>query len=191
MTSPTGRALIGTNRQACLSVQVAKLSMKPNLLLAICCLLLAVLACNVPDAGNAGLPSPAQRSPGATALPVPTATRLLTGVIAGTLSYPSEYLPAQRVVAFDVANPSLFYWVQTQDGQATFELPVPPGTYYVVAYLPDGSLAAGYSQAVLCGLKYECTDHSLIPVIVRAGERVNDVRPHDWYAPSGAFPPMP
>lgn len=189
--------------------------MKVKLLLASFFLLLAVLACNLPSAEEAGwlssaqrssgtttLPSrnpqtplcgwsPARHSPAATAFPLPMATPVSTGVIAGTLIYPSKYIPAQRIVAFDVSNPSVYCWVQTEDGQVTFELPVPPGTYYVVAYLLDGSLAAGYSQAVLCGLKYECTDHSLLPVVVRPGERVDDVRPHDWYAPSGAFPPMP
>jgi hypothetical protein len=114
-----------------------------------------------------------------------------TGVIRGHLSYPSEYLPAQRIVAFDAATLAFVADVTTAEGQGTYELTVPAGDYYVVAYVLDGGLGAGYSEAVPCGLLYTCTDHSLIPVHVGAGDIVEDIDPQDWYAPPGTFPPMP
>ncbi len=115
----------------------------------------------------------------------------LPGIIRGHLSYPSEFIPSQRIIAFDVATMDVAAEVTTADGQGEYELSVAPGDYYIVAYLPDGSLSAGYSQAVPCGLLASCTDHGLIPVHVNAGETVNDIDPQDWYAEAGAFPPMP
>jgi hypothetical protein len=113
------------------------------------------------------------------------------GTIRGQLSYPSEFLPAQRIIAFDVATMDVAAEVTTVDGQGEYELSVAPGDYYVVAYLPDGSLSAGYSQAVPCGLLDTCTDHSLIAVHVESGAVVEDINPQDWYAETGDFPAMP
>lgn len=111
-----------------------------------------------------------------------------TGSIAGQLSYPSSFIPGQTVVAFEVNGPAYFF-VQTNDGQFNYQIDnIPAGTYYVVAYV---GLAAGYSQSVLCGLSVECTDHSLVPVIVTSGQITNNVNPQDWYAPPGSFPDSP
>lgn len=120
--------------------------------------------------------------------PVPPAQA--NGSIAGNLSYPSSFLPAQTVVAFDV-NSSAYYYVQTVDGQGTYQIDnLPPGNYYVVAYL-GGDPSAGYSQSVLCGLSVECTDHSLVTVTVTSGQVTNNINPQDWYAPPGSFPAYP
>ena len=113
------------------------------------------------------------------------------GTIRGHLIYPAEVLVAQRIVAFDIATMSAVADVTTSEGQNEYELSVPAGDYYVVAYTLDGGLSAGYSQAVPCGLSADCKDHSLIPVHVNAGETVNDIDPQDWYADAGTFPPMP
>jgi hypothetical protein len=148
------------------------------------------IACNV---AASSLPSTATFAPVPLASPTlaPSLTAVPMGIIQGSVNYPSEYIPPQRVVAFDVSNPGKYFYVDTAGNQATFEIPVPPGTYYVVSYLLDGSMAAGYSQAVLCGLRVDCDDHSLIPVPVAAGETVSGITPFDWYAPPGAFPPLP
>ena len=129
--------------------------------------------------------------PGATGAGMETPESGLPGTIRGHLSYPSEYLPGQRIIAFDVMTKDPIAEVTTADGQGEYELSVPAGDYYVVAYLPDGSLSAGYSQAVPCGLLASCADHSLIVVHVEAGDVVEDIDPQDWYAEEGAFPPMP
>lgn len=114
-----------------------------------------------------------------------------TGMITGHLSYPSEWIPPLRVVAFDVNTITATGSVDTQENDSSYTLALPVGTYYVVAYTMDGALAGGYSQAVLCGLTVACTDHSLIAVQVLANLSVPDIDPGDWYAPPGAFPPMP
>jgi hypothetical protein len=113
------------------------------------------------------------------------------GTIRGHLIYPSEVLVAQRIIAFDTATMTKVAEVSTVQGQNTYELTVPEGDYFVVAYTLDGGLAAGYSQAVPCGLSVDCTDHSLIAVHVDSGAVVENIDPQDWYVPDGTFPPMP
>jgi hypothetical protein len=125
----------------------------------------------------------------------PTTARMSsfpTGTITGYLSYPAEALPAQRVVAWNIADNS-HYAVDTLTGQSVYELVVPTGNYTVVAYVIGGGsgLAGGYSKMVPCGLKAGCDDHALIPVEVTSGAILTDINPQDWYAGTGAFPPMP
>lgn len=131
-----------------------------------------------------------------TDVPLPAA-----GSISGNLSYPSEFIPPMRVVAFRLANgqPSgEFVFVETALNQGNYQLDnLVPGQYWVVAYtIPEGEgipqgLAGGFSQAVPCGLSVECGDHSLLAVDVVPGQTTADVNPADWYAPEGAFPPDP
>jgi hypothetical protein len=117
-----------------------------------------------------------------------------TGSISGRLSYPSEELPALRIVAFNLANDD-FYFVDTVQNQGTYLLEnLPEGIYHVMAYPLRSGLGApggGFSQAVPCGLNASCTDHSLIDVPVFAGQETPNVNPTDWYAPPGSFPPNP
>lgn len=133
---------------------------------------------------------------------MPTDAPLPTfGSISGNLSYPSEFIPSMRVVAFRLANgqPSgEFVFVETALNQANYQLDnLDPGQYWVVAYtIPEGDgapqgLAGGFSQAVPCGLSVECGDHALLAVDVVSGQTTTDINPGDWYAPEGAFPPDP
>lgn len=118
-----------------------------------------------------------------------------TGFIAGHLSYPSEFIPPLRVVAWSAADMS-YYFIDTDTNTFEYTIELPPGTYYMVAYVRSGDsvpigFAGGYTQAVPCGLAYGCDDHTLIPVVVEAGVTVYGIDPGDWYADPAAFPPMP
>ena len=128
----------------------------------------------------------------------PTPVVLVPGSISGSLSYPGSVIPALRVVAFRGEGGPQFS-VEVPQGSSTYVISeIPPGIYHVVAYvapsasqgLPVG-LAAGYSNAVACGLRFGCDDHSLLPVVVGSGEALTGIDPQDWYAPEGTFPPMP
>ena len=110
-----------------------------------------------------------------------------TGTITGQIAYPSEFLPPQRVIAFDANDSSTYFAVEVLSG-GSYTLDVPTGTYYVLAYLIDPAslgatpgLFAAYSEMVLCGLQYGCEDHSLVPVEVNGGQTVADIDPVDWY----------
>lgn len=86
----------------------------------------------------------------------PTETEPPMGRLTGKLAYPSEFLPPQRVVAFDVTDMAIYFSTDVTSG-GIYEIELPPGTYLVVAYLIDPSelgmmpgFSAGYSQAVSC-----------------------------------------
>src|ERR1700720_329827 len=137
------------------------------------------------------------------------------GVIAGDLSYPSEFIPPMTVFAIPVTaiiassvrpSATCFQTVQTVLNQGTFHiLDLPPGNYYllttwfpavvaasdprmVVANRPFGG---AYTKAVACGLHYGCDDHSLVPVAVHAGQVTAGIGVTDWYAGPNAFPDVP
>ena len=114
-----------------------------------------------------------------------------TGSITGSLSYPSEFIPPLRVFAFQVGSKNYFY-VDTAENQNTYQIDnLPTGYYQIVAYIQNGKLAGGYTQAVPCGLSVDCPNHDLLEVPVNSGQVVTGIDPADWYAPDGAFPPVP
>ena len=121
----------------------------------------------------------------------PTATPMAQdGLISGALGYPSDQIPPLRVYAIDVESGD-YHTVDTELNQTTYSLPVPPGTYHVLAYLleEDSGFAGGYSEFVLCGLQADCPSHDLIPVSVASDETSDGIDLTDWYAPPGSFPP--
>lgn len=125
----------------------------------------------------------------------PTVSTAESGSISGMLSYPSESIPPLRVVAFRVDN-TAWYAVEVTKGDQFLVEDLPPGDYYIVAYLIDkqvvkGGFAGGYSNFVPCGMSVDCSDHSLIPVAVTPGSVTSGVHPGDWYAPENTFPPDP
>jgi LysM repeat protein len=112
------------------------------------------------------------------------------GYISGKIGYPSERIPALKIIAFRMdTNEPMYFSMQTKENQASFLLQVDPGIYHVVAYYQD--LAGGYTQAVLCGLTVNCNDHSLVPVTVKTNRTVRRVDLLDWYAPADTFPALP
>ena len=161
--------------------------MNKKIILALAALSLTSIFCTFQSSGQA--------SPMAvvTDTPTPTSTVVATGSISGNLSYPSDFLPPMRVVAFDAANILNYSYVDTLQGQAEYTISeLPAGVYHVVSYLMDStSLVGGYTQMVSCGLQAGCDDHSLIDVTVTPGQITTDINPGDWYAPSGAFPEKP
>ncbi|MDH5508693.1 MAG: carboxypeptidase-like regulatory domain-containing protein, partial [Anaerolineae bacterium] len=113
------------------------------------------------------------------------------GAISGTLGYPSEAIPALRIVAFNLDS-GYWYYVNTNRGASSYVIDdLPPGNYHVVAYTLAAGLSGGYTQYVLCGLSVNCSDHSLITVVVTGGQTTENINPIDWYAPQGSFPANP
>ncbi len=122
-----------------------------------------------------------------------------TGSITGSLTFPNGETPALRVVAFEVAEgrpTGQYYYIMTTPGQTAYEMTqLPATTYFLIAYtLPSYSgqpMAAGYTQAVTCGLSAGCTNHNLIAVQVNAGQSTQSINPTDWNAPPEIYPNDP
>jgi len=111
-----------------------------------------------------------------------------TGTIAGTLSYPSDYIPALIVCAEPSAGGEPICKTFSEAPNGSYSLRVPPGSYFVYAKLADPNEApsyadyrAYYTEHVKCGFQAECQDHSKIAVTVKPGKTVKKVVPADWY----------
>jgi hypothetical protein len=119
-----------------------------------------------------------------------------TGSLAGSLNYPAESVPSMFVVAYLVGSQD-YQYVISKAGQGKFQIDnLKPGVYHVIAYTVGGGsfpvgLAGGYTKAVPCGLSSNCTDHTLIDVVVSAGKTTSGINPFDWYAPQGTFSAFP
>ena len=114
-----------------------------------------------------------------------------SGIVSGKICYPSDHLPAMTLY-FESTTGSRLISYQTHQGQSSYAVELEPGIYHAYAWLPEDILGGGmYSAAVPCGLDADCTDHSLIPVIVKPKQETRDVDICDWYAPLGEVPLPP
>ena len=112
------------------------------------------------------------------------------GTITGLLSFPSERIPPLTIFAIRIDNGLLTYYsIETAADQASYAIEVDPGIYNVFGNRDD--FAGGYTKYVTCGMGASCSDHSPLPVVVKAGKIVKNIDLADWYAPSGTFPPRP
>jgi hypothetical protein len=103
----------------------------------------------------------------------------VTGSISGGISYPGGQ-PALRVFAFNLDSHN-WYYVNVNASRNAYTIDeLPPGRYQIVAYDESGN-AGGFADS----------NHDLIEVLVKAGERATGADIDDWDAPAGAFPPDP
>jgi hypothetical protein len=72
-------------------------------------------------------------------------------------------------------------------GQSRFSVDLPPGDYTAYAQTVGTELAGAYSQAAVCRGP-GCTDHSLLPFQIEAGEITEGIELCDWYTPPGITP---
>jgi hypothetical protein len=118
--------------------------------------------------------------------PAPT-----SGVVSGKICFPSDTIP-EMTLFFQSTNTERTISYQAHEGQNSYSLELEPGTYHAYSWLPEGMLIGGmYSTAVPCGLEASCTDHSLLPVEVKAGKETSGVDICDWYADPGTAPLPP
>jgi hypothetical protein len=107
-----------------------------------------------------------------------------TGVIEGSLSYPSEVVMPQEVCAVEVSTNQRFctneqlYDDMRYAHDVGYRLQVPPGTYVV------SSSNRGYEARYLgCSISEseQCTSHAAVPVVVSAGATVSGIDPQEWW----------
>lgn len=105
----------------------------------------------------------------------------VAGIVAGSLSYPSDYLPEDmQVCARNVATGEQF--CDAEKRGSAYRLVVAAGSYTVWSQTADEpGRQAFYTAFVTCGLKAGCVDHSPITIDVAAGQTVDGIDPGDWY----------
>ncbi|RPH58810.1 MAG: hypothetical protein EHM81_09330, partial [Chloroflexi bacterium] len=110
-------------------------------------------------------PMPAEPTAIPTSMPAPTATAAEVGYITGRVHLASPPTPRMVVYAEDQANGK---WVSTEteatDGEASYTLVVPPGTYRLFAFSDSGSYAG-----------YSLDDWNLAVINVAANQTVADI----------------
>lgn len=132
--------------------------------------------------------------------PVPgAASSLASGIITGTLSYPSDHIPreihicAEGVESGKISCTNEHITQAGKDARTTYRLEVEPGRYYVYSILPESAdfepssgvdYRAYFSEFVTCGSQASCPSHEPIVVEVQAGKTVEKIDPNDWYAPN-------
>lgn len=105
-----------------------------------------------------------------------------TGSVSGQVCYPSEFIP-EMTLFFQEMNSLEIIQMATTENQDSYAYPLPVGQYIAFAYLNSGApLGGSYSNAVICGLGANCTDHSLVQFSVNPGETLTGIDICDWYA---------
>lgn len=113
-----------------------------------------------------------------------------TGIVKGTVCYPSEYIPAMNVYLKNKET-SKIYTLDIKENQKPFKFKkIPQGNYIAFAYTIQEDLTdpnnkssvvgGGYTHAVLCGLAVECKDHSLLIFKVEKGKTTKNIQICDW-----------
>jgi len=140
--------------------------------------------CEIPVCPSCPTATVAPTATTPTAIPATATPTVKNGALSGSLSYPSEGIPALRIVAMNPLT-GVYYWQNTVAGQSSYRFEsLEPASYYVLAYdiaNPSKTFFGAYSQAVSCGLLASCADHTLIAVQVKAGEETKNINPTDWY----------
>jgi hypothetical protein len=179
----------------------------------------ALSASAIPSTDTRPLTAP----PSATAQP----TTAATGTITGQFGYPSDFVPPLTVYAISVNDSNVWYSTNTPylgnftrptpsptpsfnptwppAGEGRYQLAVPAGTYYVVAYSNDTGLPkdlpAAYTRYTIDCIQKTVSnspppacggnDHTLVPVTIQAGQTLSTIDIRDWQFQAGQFPPRP
>ena len=119
-----------------------------------------------------------------------------SGVIEGSLSYPSDFIPPDMTICAENLATKQIYCTHKHlkakkyQYKVGYKLTVPPGDYHVYAYLPDPArygagfpkdYRAYYSEFIKCGQTADCKSHAPIVVRVKSGETISGIDPQDWY----------
>ena len=123
------------------------------------------------------------------AAPVPTPTPVppTLGTVSGALCYPSEGIPPMDLYFLNVGTQVVSPFPHL-DGSASYSVDLDPGTFVAYAYPQGYNIGGSYSEAVLCGLTVNCTDHTMIEFDVIAGQVTSDIDICDWYGGPGDVP---
>lgn len=118
------------------------------------------------------------------------------GLVTGDICYPDAEMSQVRVFFQDTASDNLVDFVP-ETGQSSYEIQLAAAEYVAYAWSPDFTVGGAYSLAVPCGLgagadtNRTCTDHTLLPFRVDAGQVTPGIDICDWDGQTGDVPLPP
>jgi hypothetical protein len=121
-------------------------------------------------------------------------TQVTSGYITGQVGYPSEYIPDQKVCAYNISTGYTYcqnkVFAGSDYSNNTYTMELDEGSYQVYAMLLEPieggadittDYKAYYSEFVTCGMSVGCDSHLPITVVVVAEMTTENVDPTDWY----------
>ena len=118
---------------------------------------------------------------GSPGYPPPPEGETQPGSLQGRICFPSEFIPEMTIFIQNLDSAELTS-MTTDENQPNYEIALGAGQYLVYAYLnADPTTGGAYSRAVPCGLSVECTDHTMLPVTIQAGQVTTGADLCDWY----------
>ncbi len=104
------------------------------------------------------------------------------GSITGDICYPSESIPPLNLHFINTETRDDVV-ISSELNQSKYTLEnVPLGEYIAFAYVRGMQENGGaYTEAVSCGLKVECTDHTIIRFLVEEKATTTGIDICDWY----------
>jgi hypothetical protein len=111
------------------------------------------------------------------------------GEVWGELCYPGEGIPPMTLYFYNINTQEILRH-PNEEGQSPYRVELPDGVYVAFAWLNERLFALSYTQYVRCGFDDHCTDHSLVPFLVRAGSVTTGVDICDWQMDKRSLPPL-
>jgi hypothetical protein len=113
------------------------------------------------------------------------------GAIWGKICFLGETIPEMTVYLQETSTQKKLK-IPIAENQDTYRVEIPGGVYVAFAWLSDKKMRGGYSQFVRCSKTIlPCTDHSLVPFLVRENHVSTDVDICDWDTNKIVFPALP
>jgi hypothetical protein len=107
----------------------------------------------------------------------------------GEVCYPSDILPPITIYFQNVGTLEIIYHALGKGG-TPYRVELPGGVYIAFAWPNDRYFAIAYTEYVRCGGGERCTDHSLVPFLVRPGNVTTGVDICDREADVDGLPPL-
>ncbi len=119
--------------------------------------------------------------------PTPTPS---TGQASGKICYTGMRIPPMTIYFKNQTSQAVVEMPIT-DGQPNYNQILTPGKYVVYGWVPSYQIGGLYSQAVLCGLKASCGDHSPVEFEIMPGQTTQNIDICDWGIPPNQLPIPP
>ncbi|MHA2428636.1 MAG: hypothetical protein ACXADB_11490 [Candidatus Hermodarchaeia archaeon] len=109
------------------------------------------------------------------------------GHVWGEICFPGDNIP-EMTIYFQEVNTGKILGLPIETGHKSYTSELPAGIYVAFAWTLKKESGGSYSHFVRCGGHPNCTDHNLLPFLIREGHVTTAVDICDWYGDTRMFP---